>query len=149
MVMCLVSLKWALPFLSYCFWLNIYVNETSSSKQYVSLMMIGYSRDIFWTISKAVCVYAACVRISSYGICVCGSSWHPTEGPCGMAGHWHPLSRASRGGRMCLGLPTAQTHCWCLQAAEQNKGETRRHGERERGWDFAHRESEMSGASRG
>lgn len=42
------------------------------------------------------------------------------------------LSRGSRGGRMCLGLPTAQTHCWCLQSAEQNKGgETRRQRERE------------------
>ena len=34
---------------------------------------------------------------------------------------------------MCLGLPTAQTHCWCLQSAEQNKGgETRRQRERGR-----------------
>lgn len=53
---------------------------------------------------------------------MCTPSWHPTEGPCGMAGLWHPLSGASRGGRLRLGLPTAQTHCCCLQPVEHNKG---------------------------
>lgn len=50
---------------------------------------------------------------------------------------------------MCLGLPTAQTHCWCLQSAKQNKGEThrQREGERARERFCTRSESNMGGRS--
>lgn len=43
-------------------------------------------------------------------ICLGSLSWHSTEGPCGMAGLWHPLLRASMGGGMSLSLPTMHAH---------------------------------------
>lgn len=47
--------------------LNICVHETSRS---VSFMRVGYSKDIFWTISEAVCVYAARVYGCFLYLCV-------------------------------------------------------------------------------
>lgn len=95
-------------------------------------MSVGYSKGIFWTVSKAVCVYAARARVPYciWHLCV-QSILASDRGALWDGRSLHPLSRASRGGRVCLGLPTAQTHCWCLQSAKQNKGETQRHGEGE------------------
>lgn len=39
---------------------------------------------------------------------------------------------ASRGRQMCLRLPTAQTHCWCLYSVKQNGRETQTRMGRER-----------------
>lgn len=81
-----------------------------------------------------------CVRtVFVYGFpciwhCARSLSWSPTEWPCGMAGLWHSVWRARRGGWMCLGQPTTQTHCCCLYLAKQNtrerKRDTHRHRER-------------------
>lgn len=80
-------------------------------------------------------VYAVWVCSTSFPhyICVCSPSWYPTEGPCGLAGLWQPLSRASRGGQMCLGLPTALTHtaAVCSQPSRTWQRHTDTLGEKE------------------
>lgn len=56
----------------------------------VSSMSASWEQDILRVFSGQfpklhVCMQLACTSLFVYGICVCSPSWHPTEGPCGMA----------------------------------------------------------------